>query len=149
MLKRTIHFEDFDGNPTSEDFYFNLSKSELIVLEASYEKGLAETIKAIVAANDVKTLIAEFQKLILLSYGEKSADGKRFIKNEQLRDEFTQTPAYDALFMELATDDQAAAVFVNGLMPRDLGEQVAQIQEASVETLAAFTPVLPPPPPAA
>lgn len=139
MLKRTIKYEDFDGNSVSEDFYFNLSKSELVELEVQYEKGLAEALETIVKANDTKQLIAEFKKLVLLSYGKKSEDGKRFIKNEELRTEFAQSLAYDALFMELATSDTAAADFIQGIVPKDMSEA---IQQARTSTTA-----LPPPTP--
>ena len=139
MLKRTIKYEDFEGNPIEEEFYFNLSKSELIELEVQYEKGLADTLQDIVKANDTKSLVAEFKKLVLLAYGQKSLDGKRFIKSDELREEFAQSLAYDSLFMELATDDKAAASFIQSIVPRDLGEA---IEKARIEG----TPGLPPPP---
>lgn len=120
MHKRTIEFTNLDGNQDSEVHYFNLTQTELLELEASYDGGLEDRIKRIVEAEDTRSLIAEFKKLILAAYGVKSEDGKRFIKNEQLREEFTQSPAYDALFMQLATDEKAAADFVQGILPVDL-----------------------------
>jgi len=142
MLKRTIKYEDFDGNPVEEEFYFNLSKSELIELEVQYQKGLSETLQDIIKANDTKSLVAEFKKLVLLSYGQKSLDGKRFIKSDELRDEFSQSLAYDSLFMELATDDKAAADFIQGIVPRDLSDAIAKARTEE-------TPGLPPPIPPA
>jgi len=124
MLKRDITYEDFNGQQVTETFYFNLSKTELIELEASYEGGLEASIKRIIDSDDVKNLIKEFKRIVLLSYGIRSEDGKRFIKNDQIREEFTQTAAYDALFMELATDENAADRFIKGIIPRDMGQTV-------------------------
>lgn len=145
MLKRTIRYEDFDGNTVTEDFYFNLSKSELIELEVQYEKGLADTLQDIVKENDAKNLIAEFKKLVLLSYGVKSEDGKRFIKSDALREEFAQTPAYDALFMELATNDEAAANFIQGVVPKDMGAAIEKAKQDG--TISSAGVLLPPPTP--
>lgn len=122
MLKRDITYENFNGDLVTETYYFNLSKSEILSLDASYKNGLNDEIKRIVDAGDTKSLIHEFQKLILLSYGIKSEDGKRFIKTEELREEFIQSAAYDVLFMELATNDTLAAEFMLGIMPKDMAK---------------------------
>jgi hypothetical protein len=123
MLKRPITYTDFDDNEITEVFYFHLSKAEIVELEVSYEDSMEAALKRIIASNDRAKLVAEFKKLILQAYGVKSADGKRFIKNEQDRQEFAQTAAYDALFMELATDANAAAIFVKGILPKDITAQ--------------------------
>jgi hypothetical protein len=117
MLKKTITYTDFDGNERKEDFYFNLTKAEVAEMEMSTEGGLVKMIEKIVAAQDRKRIIELFKDLILNSYGEKSPDGKRFIKNQDLRDAFAQTEAYSELFMELATNAELAAAFVNGIVP--------------------------------
>lgn len=117
MLKKTITYEDYDGNQRTEDFYFNLNKAELLEMEMSLDGGLAKMIEKIVATKDGKRMIEIFKDLILKAYGEKSPDGKRFIKNQDLRDAFSQTEAYNKLFMEVAFDDVMAAAFVNGIMP--------------------------------
>lgn len=124
MLKRTISYEDFDGNQVSEVHYFNISNSELIELNVQYEGGAQAFFQRIVEAEDGEAIIQQFKKLILLAYGKRSEDGRRFIKNDELRDEFTQTLAYDALFMELATNASAGAEFVNGVIPKDLAAKV-------------------------
>ncbi|MET0786302.1 MAG: hypothetical protein ABWY25_06310 [Paenisporosarcina sp.] len=129
MLKRDITYEDFDGEKVTETFYFNLTRSEIIELEVGYKGGLQEALQRIVKADDKKTLIAEFKKIVLLAYGVKSDDGKRFIKNDELREEFSQTAAYDALFMELATSDDAAATFIRGVVPKDFAKEVEKIQD--------------------
>lgn len=118
MLKKTISYVDFDGNKRTEDFYFNLTKAEVTEMELSAEGGLAKSLEKIVQAQDNKRIIEAFKDLILRSYGEKSPDGKRFIKNQELRDSFVQTEAYSELFMELATDAEKAAGFVNGIIPQ-------------------------------
>lgn len=117
MLKKTIKYVDFDGNERIEDFYFNLTKAEVTEMEMSTEGGLARTLEKIVIEKDSKRIVEMFKDLILKAYGEKSIDGKRFIKNQEVRDSFAQTEAYSELFMELATDADAAAAFVNGIIP--------------------------------
>lgn len=124
MLKKTITYTDYNGNERTEDFYFNLTKAEIMEMEMSTSGGLAEMIQRIVAAQDAPAIIKVFKDLVLRAYGQKSADGKRFIKNAELRDEFEQTEAYSILFMELATDADAAGKFVNGIVPADMSKQL-------------------------
>lgn len=117
MLKLKRTYEDFNGMSRTEDFYFNLTEAEITEMELSVDGGLVEMMNRIVDAKDGKQIITVFKDIILRSYGEKSADGKRFIKSQELRDAFSQTKVYSDLFMELATDADAAARFVNGIIP--------------------------------
>lgn len=117
MLKKTITYTDYNENERTEDFYFNLTKAEVMEMEMSTSGGLAETITKIIAAQDAPSIIKIFKDLVLKAYGEKSPDGKRFIKSEELSAAFSQTEAYSQLFMELATDADSAAAFVNGIIP--------------------------------
>ena len=117
MIKKTITYTDYNGTERTEDHYFNLTEAELMEMEMSTTGGLAEMIQRIVAAQDTPAIIKIFKELVLKAYGQKSPDGRRFIKNDDLREEFSQTEAYSKLFMELATNADAAAKFVNGIMP--------------------------------
>ena len=126
MLKKTITYVDYNGVERTEDKYFNLSKAEIMEMELSTTGGLAEMITKIVAAQDTPALIKIFKSLILKAYGEKSPDGKRFIKSEELSTEFSQTEAYSQLFMELATNADAASEFGNGIVPGDMAKQAKQ-----------------------
>ena len=117
MLKKTITYTDYNGNSRTEDHYFNLSQAEVMEMEMSTAGGLAEMIQRIVAAQDAPSIIKIFKDLILKAYGEKSADGKRFVKSAEISEAFSQTEAYSQLFMELATDADAASAFVNGILP--------------------------------
>lgn len=123
MLNKTITYTDYNGNKRTEDFYFNLTKAEIMEMEMTTAGGLAEMIQRIVAAQDAPAIIKIFKELVLKAYGQKSPDGKRFIKNEELREEFAQTEAYSQLFMELATDADMASKFVNGIVPADVSQQ--------------------------
>lgn len=123
MLKKTITYTDYSGNERTEDFYFNLSKAEVMEMEMSTSGGLAQMITKIVAAQDAPAIIDIFKKLILKAYGEKSPDGRRFIKNDELSTAFSQTEAYSQLFMELATNADEAAKFVNGIVPAEAAQQ--------------------------
>ena len=117
MLKKTITYNDYNGNERTEDIYFNLTKAEIMEMELGTTGGLAEMLTRIVAAQDAPAIIKVFKDLVLKAYGEKSPDGKRFIKSEELSTAFSQTEAYSQLFMELATDADEAAKFVNGIVP--------------------------------
>lgn len=117
MIKKTMTYTDYDGNQRTEDFYFNLTKAEVAEMEMSTAGGLDKMINRIIAEQDGKRIIELFKDLVLRSYGKKSDDGRRFIKSQELREDFAQTEAYSDLFMELATDADAAAKFVNGIVP--------------------------------
>lgn len=125
MIKKTITYTDYNGVERTEDHYFNLTKAEIMEMELSTTGGLAEMIQKITAAQDAPAIIKLFKDLVLKSYGEKSPDGRRFIKSKEISDAFAQTEAYSQLFMELATDADAASKFVNGIMPADVAAQVA------------------------
>ena len=117
MLKLSRTYIDFNNMSRTEDFYFNLTEAEVTEMELSVDGGLVEMINRITAAKDGKQIIALFKDIVLRAYGEKSADGRRFVKNQEIRDAFAQTQAYSDLFMELATDAKKAAEFVNGIVP--------------------------------
>lgn len=119
MLKKTITYTDYNGTERTEDFYFNLTKAEIMEMEMGTSGGMAEMIEKIVAAKDAPAIIKIFKDLVLKAYGEKSPDGKRFIKSDEISAAFAQTEAYSELFMELATDAEAAAAFVNGITPKE------------------------------
>ena len=136
MLHKTITYTDYNGIERTEEFCFYISKAELMEMEMGITGGFSEMVKKATAAQDTPTLIKIFKDLILKSYGEKSADGKHFVKNDELRAAFAQTEAYSNLFMELATDTNAASDFVNGIIPSDLAKQVAA-EQAKIE--AAIT----------
>lgn len=121
MLKKTISYKDYNDVDRTEDFYFNLSKSEIAEMELGVDGGLSELLKKIIATKNNKELMAQFKKLILTAYGEKSPDGKRFIKSEELSTAFAQTEAYAELFFELMKDGgEKAAEFVNSILPKDM-----------------------------
>ena len=131
MLKRTITYTDFNGDEVKEDFFFHLSKAELVELEVSHQGGLSVAMQKIIDSNDGKAVIAEFKHIVLMAYGQRSEDGKRFIKNQTLRDEFESSEAYSTLFFELVTDADAAATFMNGIIPTGLVEDVEKIPIAN------------------
>lgn len=131
MIKETITYVDYNGIERTEDFFFNLTKAELMEIEMSTSGGLVEMINRIVAAQDAPAIIKVFKELILKAYGVKSLDGKRFEKSDKLRTEFEQTEAYSQLFMKLATDADAASKFVNGIIPSDAASIKAETNQAS------------------
>lgn len=125
MIKETIKYTDFNGNERSEDFYFNLTKAEIMRMEMSTQGGLAERINRIVAAQDTPAIIAVFEDLIQKSYGVKTPDGRGFLKRAEDLEAFMATEAYSELFMKLATDADAAAKFVNGIVPASMAKELA------------------------
>lgn len=118
MLKKTITYTDYEGVERTENFYFNLTKAELAEMELTTDGGMKERLQRIVDAKDGKAIMREFKGIIMKAYGVKSDDGKRFRKSEELSKEFEESPAYDILFMELVTDADAAANFVQGILPQ-------------------------------
>lgn len=125
MLKKTVTYTDYNGVERTEDLYFNLTTAEITEMEMSVSGGLTGMINRVVAAQDAPSIIKVFKELILKAYGEKSADGKRFIKSEELSTAFSQTEAYSMIFMELATDEKAAAKFIEGIIPPEAGKKLA------------------------
>lgn len=123
MFKKTITYTNYNDVEVTEDFYFNLTKSEIMEMQLSTTGGLAEMIQKIVDAQDTPGIIKIFKEIILRSYGEKSPDGKYFHKSPELSENFSHTEAYSQLFMELSTDDKKAAAFINGVIPSELAQQ--------------------------
>lgn len=124
MIKKTVTYTDFNGNERTEDFYFHLTEQELTEWELSVDGGLSGVLQRIINSLDNRKLIEIFKDLMIRSYGVKTPDGRGFIKNEQVLNEFTCTQAFSDIYMELATDDKAASEFVNGIMPASLVEKV-------------------------
>lgn len=118
MLKKTVTYVDYNGVERTEDLYFNLTKAEIMEMEMGISGGLSEQITKVIEAKDNVSILKIFKDLVLKSYGEKSPDGRRFMKSEEIRTAFSQTEAYSNIFMELATDAKAASAFVNGIMPQ-------------------------------
>lgn len=126
MFKKTITYEDYNGIERTEDFYFHLSKAELAEMELSRNGGMKEYLEKIIAAKDNEQIIKLFKGLVFKAYGEKSEDGRRFIKSEEISRAFSQTEAYSDLFIELATNTDSAIAFVNGIMPKGLDKEVTR-----------------------
>lgn len=120
MLKKTITYPDYNGVERTEAFYFNLTKAEILEMALGTSGGFVEMVNRIVAAQDSPSILQLFKDLVLKAYGEKSPDGKRFIKSDELREAFSQTEAYSQLFVELATDANAASEFINGIVPANM-----------------------------
>lgn len=138
MLKKTITYADYDGNTYSEDFYFNLSKSELIEMECGVKGGLTKKLDAMAKSPDPTQVMPMLKDIILRAYGKKSDDGKRFIKSAEIANEFYQTEAYSELILELLRDENAAADFINnlvsGVKPDELEAAKAHANIAALPT---------------
>lgn len=119
MIKLTRTYEDYNGVEKTEDFYFHLSEAELLDMEMETEGGFIDTIKKISNAKDMPQLIKLFKKLLLKSYGEKTPDGG-FLKNEEILTRFTSKKVYSDIYVELATNDDLAAEFVNKVVPSNI-----------------------------
>lgn len=124
MLEKPITYTDFDGNEVTEIFYFNLSKAEIAEMELSHDGGFSTHLQKIIKSEDGGQIIAAFKKIITDAVGRRSEDGRRFIKSPEITQEFLQTEAYSQLFMDLVTDGQAAADFVQAIVPSDMREAV-------------------------
>lgn len=125
MLKKTITYENFAGETVTEDFYFNLTKAELLQLEMTMPNGLAAHIDQLIAEQRGEELLDMFDRIITKAYGVKSYDGKQFIKSREELDKFKFGGAYSELFMEIALDAKAADEFTRGILPKNLGGEPA------------------------
>lgn len=129
MLKKTVTYENFDGDQVTDTLFFHLSKAELVMMEHSMDGGLSRYIQNLIDKGDGKTIMETFTKLLLDSYGEKTEDGKGFVKTPEVRQRFASSEAYSTIFMELATDADAAAEFINGIIPAGLEQEMAEVEQ--------------------
>lgn len=120
MLKKTVKYVDYNGVERVEDFYFNMTKAEVAEMEMSVEGGFSAMLQELVNSKDNVRIVQLFKEMVLKAYGEKSQDGRRFVKSKEISEAFAQTEAYSEIFMELALNEEAAAAFVNGIMPANL-----------------------------
>lgn len=135
MYIKTLTSENFNGETITMDYRFNLTMAEMTKMQLTTEGGLKEKIERIIAAKDNVTLINEFTNLIDLSYGEKSLDGNRFIKSKEITDAFKQTQAYSDFYMLLVTDDKEALAFVNGIIPKELRDEMKNVPQNLIENV--------------
>lgn len=128
MVKKTITYTDYNGETREEDFYFNLTKPELVELELGEDGGLKSYLEKIVKSKDAKHVLAMFKKIIGVAYGIKSPDGRRFIKSEEVSNAFFQSEAYVVLYMELLEHPDRAAEFINSMLPDDMRSSKARLE---------------------
>ena len=137
MLKKTIKYTDYNGVERNEDFYFNLTKAEIMEMQMGTTGGFADYIAALVKTQNIPEIVRIFKDIVLKAYGEKSQDGKRFIKTDDnghsLAKAFSETEAFSILYMELATDSKEAAKFINGIVPQDMEISEEKQQEVMKE----------------
>lgn len=133
MLKKTVKYHDFNGIEREEDFYFNLTHQEIVEMEMTSAGGLSDRVKTIIAEQDIDKIMEMFKDLVLKAHGEKSPDGRYFVKNDETRARFASTQAFSDIFIELATDDKAAVAFVNGITPVAGPKTQALIDRAAKE----------------
>ena len=134
MLKKLIKYTDYDGRERSENFYFYMSKAELMEMELGTVGGMQNLIQLIIDKQDIPKIMEAFKTIILKAYGEKSPDGRRFIKSAELSEAFSQTEAYSNLYMELITNADAAAAFINGIVPEDVAQAAAVARKEREES---------------
>lgn len=128
MLKKRIKYVDYNGEQRDEDFYFNLTKAEIARMQYSKDGNFGDKIRQIARSHDSNELMRVFEQIILMSYGKKSEDGRRFMKGDEISREFLESPAYDELYFELVGDAEKFADFVNSLIPPDLAQKVEQMR---------------------
>ena len=134
MLKKLITYVDYNGTERKENFYFNLTKTELLEMETEVTGGMRQLLENMMEKQDIPKIMKSFKTIILRAYGEKSPDGKRFYKSEELSTAFSQTEAYNVLYMELLSDSKKAAAFINALMPEDMQDNTAVLTPINKES---------------
>lgn len=143
MVKKTITYTDYNGVERTEDFYFNLTKAELMEMQLSMEGGMRAYIQRIMAAKSQLALVNLFKQILLLSYGKKSDDGRLFLKNDTIRAEFEAHPVYSQIYMELSLNEEKAAEFINGLIPADMHNQNPAMEMAATANAAPALSIAP------
>lgn len=128
MYSRTITYTDWNGIERTEEFRFNLTKAELMEMQYEQEGGMREYLQKIIDSKNQKEIVKLFKDLVLKAYGEKSDDGKHFLKSDDIREKFAATPVYSDIFIELSTNAAAAAEFVNGIMPADVAKAKKELE---------------------
>ena len=127
MIKKTVTYEDYNGITRTETFYFHFNEAEILDMELGTEGGFAERIQRIIGAKDQTSLLKVIKKFVLDAYGVKSEDGRRFIKSEEVKEAFVECPAYSEVYLNLLSDDAAAAEFVNGVIPSNLKDRFEKL----------------------
>lgn len=138
MLIKPITYEDFfDGSVHTENYYFNITKTELTEMKYSeLMNQLNELLdrfkkadKSAPLSNDlVRDLIAVTKIFVMKAYGVR--DGNKFVKKPELLDEFMDSPAWDALFTEffLGDDSEAVLKFLKAIFPKEAAEAMNKTQ---------------------
>lgn len=129
MVIKRIGYDTYDGEHLEENFYFNLTKTEAMTLQVSKAGGFEQYLKNIIDARSGKEIMDTVRNIILLAYGEKSPDGKRLMKSDEIRQNFECSPAYDELFTELVLDDKKMSAFINEVMPKDMESFVDKLNK--------------------
>jgi hypothetical protein len=124
VIKKTITFEDLDGNTVTEDFYFHITKAELMEKQFGTQGGFDTYLRRILSTDDQGKIFSTFREIIGMSVGRRSPDGRSFLKTPEITAEFMGTEAYSELLSELSTDASAAAIFVRGVVPQSLAEKL-------------------------
>jgi hypothetical protein len=128
MLRKEVEYKDFDGNDRKDVLWFHLNEVEITEMDLETSGGLVKYMESIIDTNDVNQLIAIFKDLLIRSYGERSMDGKHFYKDDKIRNEFVSSAAYPVLYMEMVSDADKAVEFINGIVPSNIREQMAKIE---------------------
>lgn len=136
MLAKTIKYTDYNGVDREEVFYFHLSKADVIKwITTNGNYTLDTVLEKMIRTENAKDLVSEFETLIMMAYGEKSLDGKRFIKSQEVKDAFRESEAYSVLFMDLISDAKKAAEFFNKIIPSDLAAEVSKLMNENPEKI--------------
>lgn len=130
MLKKTYTYTDYNGVTRTETFYFHFTEAEILDMEMSAEGGFAERVQKIIDAKDQSALMKVIKNFVIDAYGVKSDDGRRFIKNEEVKTAFVESPAFSDIFMDMVTNDELAAEFVNGVIPDTMKKRFSEIAAA-------------------
>ena len=128
MLRKEVEYKDFDGNDRKDVLWFLLNEVEITEMDLETSGGLVKYMESIIDTNDVNQLITIFKDLLIRSYGERSMDGKHFYKDDKIRNEFVSSAAYPVLYMEMVSDADKAVEFINGIVPSNIREQMAKIE---------------------
>lgn len=135
MIKKTIKFNDYNGNALSEDFYFHISKAEWVRFLAQYPGGIDQWVESVQQSHNISEVYGKFEELVQMAYGVKSADGRQFMKSPEITKQFTETEAYSELIMEFLSDTEKAIEFFAALFDVDANEVKKQVESQGISVV--------------
>lgn len=124
MYITTVKYEDFDGKTIKKNLLFHMSTKDWVKADAEkkavggYEQYLSKQLGEPGSNVEPAVVLETLEDIIRRSYGERSEDGEKFVKDPERTDHFMESLAYDAFLDDLIYTDGFSTAFVQALIPK-------------------------------